>query len=176
MRIALALCLAVVAASALAVDPIYRWVDNSGVIHYGTQPPSKDSQPATLPQIQTYSHGATNTALPVSPNDLLAKATPSADIKEVRILTPAKDQTFRDAQGVISVSATVLPSLPEGAGVVFYLDGAAKNAKSSVSTSMTLNGVERGEHTVTVAVVDSAGKELKRALPVTFYVMPPTAH
>ena len=162
------------AQSAVAADEIYRWVDKDGVIHYGGQPPSKDAKPAALPDIQTYSHRAGNKALPVSPADASAKPVTAA-VKEMRILAPVQDEVFRDAQGSISVSVAVLPALPPGAGVLFYLDGAAKNARPSPATSMTFNGVERGEHSVTAAVVDASGKELMRAPPVTFHNKPPAA-
>lgn len=174
MRIVIAITFAFLSGSALARDEVYRWVDKGGVIHYGAQPPSKDAKPASLPPIQTYSHRAGNQALPLS-GEAAAKPIAAAGLKEVRILAPVQDEIFRDAQGAINVSAAVLPALPEGAGLVFYLDGAAKNAKPTAATSMIFNAVERGEHTVTVAVVDAAGKELKRAAPVTFFTKPPTA-
>ncbi len=175
MRTALALALVLSAVSVFAADSVYRWVDKEGVIHYGGQPPSKDAKPAALPEIQTYSNRAGNKALPLSPLDAEAKAAvPTAMVKEVRILAPVQDEIFRDAQGVVNVAVSVSPALPVGAGVIFYLDGAAKNARPIAATSMTFNGIERGEHTVTAAVLDSAGKELMRAPPVTFHSKPPT--
>ena len=171
MRIILAFVSVLTATSAIAADQIYRWVDKDGVIHYDAQPPSKDAQPAKLPDIQTYSHRSGNKALPVSPLDS-AKAV--ALVKEIRILAPVQDEVFRDPQGIISVSAAVLPALPAGAGVMFYLDGAAKNAKPLASTNTTFTGVERGEHNVIVAVVDASGKELLRSAPVTFHTKPPS--
>ena len=52
---------------------------------------------------------------------------------------------------------------------------AAKNARPIAATSMTFNGIERGEHNVTAAVLDATGKELMRAPAVTFHSKPPTA-
>lgn len=157
---------------AQAADPVYRWVDKEGVIHYGAQPPSKDAKPAALPEIQTYSSRGSSRPAPVLPQD--AAATPAATIKQVRILSPVQDEVFRDAQGSVGVSVAVLPALPEGAGVIFYLDGLPKNAKPLPSTSTTLNGVERGEHSVVAAIVDASGRELIRSQPVTFHSKPPT--
>lgn len=161
--------------SAGAGDEVYRWVDKAGVVHYGAQPPSKDAKPATLPQLQTYSSRASTKALPVSPLDAATKPLAAVGIKEMRILSPVQDEIFRDPTGSVNVSVAVLPGLPEGAGVLFYLDGAAKNSKPSASTSMTIGGVERGEHSVTAAVVDMSGKELMRAPAVTFHNKPPLA-
>jgi len=174
MRSLLALALLAASLAAAAADPVYRWVDKDGVIHYGGQPPSKDAKPAALPEIQTYSSRSTNKPLPVTPQDP-GNAAVVAPIKQVRILAPVQDEIFRDAQGAVGVSVAVLPALPAGAGVIFYLDGTPKNAKPIPSTSTTLNGVERGEHTVVAAIVDASGRELIRSQPVTFHSKPPTA-
>lgn len=176
MRTALALVLLFSAVSVFAADSVYRWVDKDGVIHYGGQPPSKDAKPAALPEIQTYSNRTGNKALPLSPLDAEAKpAGSTTTVKEVRILAPVQDEIFRDPQGVVNVAVSVSPALPVGAGVIFYLDGAAKNARPIAATSMTFNGIERGEHNVTAAVLDATGKELMRAPAVTFHSKPPTA-
>lgn len=173
MRIAFLLAAALTGLPAWAGDEVYRWVDKDGVVHYGAQPPNKDAKPAALPDIQTYSHRASNKALPVAPVDASAK--PFAGVKELRITAPVQDEIFRDPVAGIGVSVAVVPALPPGTGIVFYLDGAAKNARPSPSTSMVFNAVERGEHTVVAAVVDAAGKELSRSPPVTFHSKPATA-
>lgn len=174
MRIALLTFSVLFSATVMATDSVYRWVDSKGVVHYGAQPPTKDALPANLPEIQTYSHRAGNKALPIAPVEASAKPELAAvSVKEVRILTPVQDEVFRDPQGAVGVAVAVLPALPAGAGVVFYLDGAAKNLKPSPTTSTVFNGVERGEHSVTAAVVDATGKELMRTLPVTFHNKPP---
>ena len=173
MRIAFAIFSILLSAQALSADAVYRWVDRDGVIHYGAQPPQKDAKPATLPQIQTFPAHSGQRVLPLPSQDAATKSAPL--VKEVRILAPVEDEIFRDPQGVVSVSVAVLPALPAGAGVVFYLDGAAQNPKPVASTSTTFNKVERGEHSVGAAVVDSSGKELMRAAPISFYAKPPTA-
>ncbi len=175
MRIFITLVAGLLALSAGAADEVYRWVDKDGVIHFGAQPPSKDAKPAQLPQIQTYSHRLDNKVLPLSPLEAATKPASSAVLKEVRILAPVQDEVFRDAAASVSVVVAVLPALPAGAGIVFYLDGAAKNAKPASSGSMTFNNVERGEHSVSAAVVDVSGKELMRAAPVVFHSKPPIA-
>lgn len=172
MRTALMVFLLVLAGHALAGDEIYRWVDRDGVIHYGAQPPQKDAKPATLPPLQTYPSRGGQRALPFAAADAGRK---DALVREVRILAPVQDEIFRDAQNDVSVAVAVLPALPAGAGVVFYLDGKALNPKPSASTNTVLRGLERGEHTVTAAVLDNSGKELLRAAPITFHSKPPTA-
>ncbi len=172
MRAIFVLVFGVLSLAASAGDPVYRWVDKAGVIHYGAQPPNKDAKPATLPEIQTYSSRGGNR--PIAAIAAAASKPAAGPIQEMRILSPVQDEVFRDGQGIVNVAVAVLPGLPEGAGVIFYLDGAAKNAKPSPSTSTSFTSVERGEHTVTAAVVDASGRELKRAPPVVFHSKPPS--
>lgn len=169
MRLLLSLILLSTSHTALSADEVYRWVDKEGVVHYGGQPPSKDAKPATLPTLQTYRPDAKPLAQIAEPPQPAASST----ITEVRVLAPVQDEIFRDPAGVVNVAVAVLPAMPEGAGVIFYLDGAAKNAKPSASTSTSFTSIERGEHTVAAAVVDASGKELKRSAAVTFHAKPP---
>lgn len=174
MRLFLCLALLLSAAPLAAKDEIYRWVDAEGVIHYGSRPPSKDAKPAELPQLQTYKAGAA----PVS-GALPATAPGSADTKaatlSLRLTAPVEGETFRDPQGVIPVSVAVEPELPPGVAFVFYLDGVAQNKKPWAAPGYTFTEVERGEHTVSVALVTGEGAELQRTAGVRIYQMPPVA-
>lgn len=169
MRIVLFIVALGAAFAAAAADEVYRWTDKDGVVHYGSQPPSKDAKPAALPELQTYRPG---TKVPLTALET-PKPAPAVAIQEVRVLAPVQDEIFRDPAGIVNVSVAVLPSLPAGAGVIFYLDGAPKNSKPLLTTSTTFTSVERGEHSVTAAVVDATGKELKRAPAVVFHARPP---
>lgn len=169
MRRRLALALTVFSLSALAADEVYRWVDKQGVVHYGAQPPNKDAKPVALPALQTYKAGS---KVPL-PSVAQAPKILASEVKEVRITAPVQDEIFRDPAGLVNVSVAVVPGLPAGAGIVFYLDGSPKNAKPLSTTSTSFTGVERGEHSVSAAVVDATGKELGRAPPITFYTRPP---
>lgn len=158
-----------------AKDEIYRWVDANGVIHYGSQPPSKDAKPATLPEIQTYRSGRPPLVnAPAASATAAAATAPVADY-QLRITAPVADETFRDPQGLVPVSLVLSPALPDGGGYVYYLDGLAQNKKPWQAASYTLTEVERGEHRLSAAVVDKDGRELVRSGAVRIYQMPPVA-
>lgn len=178
MRASVCLVLLLLAQPLAAKDEIYRWVDANGVIHYGSQPPSKDAKPATLPELQTYRSGrppqtsapATSTAAPA--------AAPGAGVAveyQLRITAPVADETFRDPQGLVPVSLALSPALPEGGGYVYYLDGVAQNKKPWLAANYTLTEVERGEHSLSAAAVDKDGRQLVRSGAVRIYQMPPVA-
>lgn len=174
MRSALCLAFLLVSSPLLAKDEIYRWVDAEGVTHYGSKPPSKDAKPVELPQLQTYKPGITPAASLPLPNTT-PHSGPVSQPVSMRITAPVDGETFRDPQGVITVSVAVEPGIPPDAVFRFYLDGAVQNKKPWAASSYTFTDVERGEHSISVALIDAEGLELKRTEPVRIYQMPPTA-
>jgi hypothetical protein len=162
--ILLLLCL--VAVSAFA-DDVYRWVGPDGVVHYADHPPAAGAAPAQLPPLQTFDPQQVAGGHPLTPAD---SSTPAASFKP-RIVRPQNKETFRDGQRTLTVSL-VDPPTP-GVGLVYYLDGKALNSEPISAPDFTLSDVERGEHSIQVAAVDSAGKEFARSDTVVVYMMPP---
>ncbi|ROH93158.1 DUF4124 domain-containing protein [Stagnimonas aquatica] len=177
MRALACLALLLLAQPLAAKDEIYRWVDANGVIHYGSQPPSKDAKPATLPEIQTYRSGRPPLVNAPSVSAAATAATTTTQVADyqLRITAPVADETFRDPQGLVPVSLALSPALPDGGGYIYYLDGLAQNKKPWQAANYTLTEVERGEHRLSAAVVDKDGRELVRSGAVRIYQMPPVA-
>lgn len=173
MRSILLLALALAAAPLAAKDEVYRWVDAEGIVHYGSKPPSKDAKPVELPPLQTYKSGHSPGLPPAASR--IPSSPPAAESLSLRITAPVQDETFRDPQGLVSVSVEVTPALPPGAAFRFYLDGVVQNKQPWAAPGYTFTEVERGEHSVSVAVVAGDGTELRRSPAVRFYQMPPIA-
>jgi hypothetical protein len=155
-----------------AKDQVYKWVDKDGVVHYSSQPPTKDAAPAKLPPIHTYKGGS-------NPN--LGKfATPAAKGNasagsQIEVVTPASDETFRGGERVVPVAVLVTPQLAEGQKLIYLLDGTPASPPTS-DTSFALTEVDRGTHTVTVTMVDAGtGETLATSPGVTFHMKPPVA-
>ena len=148
---------------------VYKWTDDKGVIHYTDKPPTDNAKPATLPPLQTYKRGT----LP----DLNKFAAPApakpeaARGAQIQIVTPASEETFRSDRA-ISVAVIVSPAPDPSQKLVYMLDGQAIGSPTS-ETSYALTEVDRGEHSVSVALVDASGQELSRSAPVTFFMKPP---
>jgi len=156
---------------ATAQAEVYRSVDANGVVHYTDKPQSPTDKPVALPPLQTYRAG---TLTPAVAGDSGAPANKPAVPASVTITEPAAEQTFRgDSDRNVPVSVNA--SLDQGAGLVFYLDGTAQNKTPTPSTAFLMTNVERGQHSISVALVDAAGKEEARSPSVTFYMMPSTA-
>lgn len=164
------------AGPAVATD-VYKTVDGDGVVHYTDQPPSRTAKPVVLPPIQVV--GPTRGSSISSSSPVTAAASSGTDMTgaaplSVSILSPGPDETFRTDDRVLPVSVRMNQPLPEGYGLLYMLDGTAQNSKATRALNYSLEGVERGEHMVTVVTVDASGKEVARAAPVIVHMKPPT--
>lgn len=164
-------CLLLAAASAsVYAAEVYKHVDKDGVVHYSDQPPTKNAKPVVLPPIQVVSPPSRPPmALPDTPlPDMTGGAPLSA-----RIVSPSPDETFRGDDRRLAVAVSLDRPLPEGYGLRYLLDGAAQNPEPTRALNFTLEGVERGEHLISVVTVNASGKEVGRAAPVIVHMKPP---
>ena len=154
---------------------VYKYTDEKGQVHYTDKPPTKGAKPANLPPLHTYkpleASGASEAGGPATAEP--AKPAAAAGGFEVRIVSPVADQTNRDASGTLQVSVAVSPALPDGYMLAYYVDG-AMNGDPTPSTSATLSEVERGQHSISAAVLDPDGVEVARSAPVTVFLRQPT--
>jgi hypothetical protein len=150
---------------------VYRWVDAQGHVHYGDSAPSRGAQPAQLPPLQFISGGSTPAAAAAAPAAMPVAAA-ALERFDLSIVSPTPDQTLRGSDRRLSVAIRLPRPLPEGAGLVYLLDGNARTSKPVRDLSYVLTDVDRGTHMVAVAVVDGRGKELGRAAPVLVHLKP----
>lgn len=89
----------------------------------------------------------------------------------IAIVSPSPEQTVHDNEGRVSVSVKVTPAdaLDKGHQVRVTLDGRAHGAPQR-ALSFTLEGVERGEHTLQAELVDASGRAVAVSAPVKFYL------
>ncbi|MGH8516931.1 MAG: DUF4124 domain-containing protein [Panacagrimonas sp.] len=163
------------ASTATLAAEVYRHVDQDGVVHYSDQPPTKGAKPIVLPPIQVVGPlgGPTAGSSPAAAAVVDPDMTGAAPLS-VSIMSPTADETFRGDDRLLPVSVRMNQPLPDGYGLLYLLDGAAQNAEPTRALNHTLEGVERGEHTVVVATVDGSGREVARTAPVIVHMKPPT--
>ncbi|HUP91754.1 MAG TPA: DUF4124 domain-containing protein [Solimonas sp.] len=169
---ALMLCLLLLAALPAAAE-VYRYTDEKGVIHYTDKPPSKDAKPAKLPPLQSIPGG-----MPASPPASAVASAPAATATATRfsvnITSPTPDETLRDPSSPVSIAVSVMPGLVGGYGLIYYVDGEPRNSSPVGDTSMSVSGLERGEHLLAVAIVDNAGREVARSPAVVVHLKQPS--
>ncbi|HUR39971.1 MAG TPA: DUF4124 domain-containing protein [Verrucomicrobiae bacterium] len=172
MRILIALLCLALATYAVAKEPVYKWVDDKGVVHYTDKPPTDNARPAQLPPLQTYKGNKPPTDL--QRFDKGNQAGKQAGIAQIDVVTPARDETFRSGERTVPVAVMVTPPLAEGQRLIYLLDGTPQSTPTP-DTSFALTNVERGSHTVSVTLVDDAGNALANSSGITFHMKPPTA-
>ena len=141
---------------------VYRSVDDSGNIVYSDKP-SPEAEKIHIDEIQTIE------APDVGPFEYTPPKNPEGPsiYTKLEITSPEDGATIRSNSGEISINSVLEPGLNIAARhqLVLILDG------SDVSTGgpqFNLENVDRGTHSVSVAIKDKAGKVVMQSAPVTF--------
>ena len=153
------LCAAEVAAQ------VWTWVDENGHRHYSDRPVEGAVQ-IEIARPQTFSNPVPGASAAAAPSETEA-ADESYTIFE--ILSPTDEEVLFNIAGTLSVQLAIFPTLRAGHAIDLMLDGEYLEVRSRDLT-VTLNEVFRGQHTVQAVVVDAAGEELTRTMPLTFHV------
>ena len=154
-------------------DQVYKWVDKDGVVHYSSQPPTKDATPAKLPPIQSYKGGTNPNLNKFAKPGATGGAAPAGGNVTIDVVAPSSEETFRSGERIVPVAVMVTPQIGPGQKLVYMLDGAAASPPTT-DTAFVLTEVDRGSHTVSVTLVGAAGEEIASSPSVTFYMHPPT--
>ena len=162
-------------AAAMAA-PAWTWVDEQGRRHYSDVPVEGATQ-IELSGSQTFSGSAlrpaANAAATASTASTAAAdatdATPAVSYTLLEILSPTREETFNNIGAQLPISVATFPALRAGHRFDVIYDG-VRRAVGSRTLEFTLNDVFRGEHTITILIVDAEGQEIRRSAPVTFFV------
>lgn len=161
--LALCLCLPLIGHSA----SVYKWKDKQGNVHFSDQP-HPGAERVKLPPTQTFSPPA----LPPEKNTSQQNAAGERSYKSISVIQPENNATIRNNQGLVSVAVSIDPSLMKGDNVVLLFDGKAVG-EPQPTTAFTLNGVERGTHSIAVQVIDSKAKVIGQSNDVTIHMHRP---
>lgn len=172
LRIAI-IFLAIIAVPALAQSSIYRTVDENGNVVFTDAPPAGNKQP-----IERIEKQHINSMPP--PDQVEAPAAPESGSDDtatsftVEITAPVNETTIPNGPGNFSVSARVAPALDGGQSLQLFMDGAPWGDPQR-GARWSLTNVFRGQHDITVAVLDGSGETLSMSDPVRVYVFRPIA-
>ena len=167
MRAIVFTLLSVLCTAAFAAT-VYKWVDENGVTHYSDQP-HENAQKVTVAQPQTYK-------APKPPAEQPSAAAPPKappPYSNCAISQPANEDTFQNATSVDAAVVTN-PGVRGGDEVVLLLDGSrVANFPPSGGTT-TINGIERGSHSLQAIIRDSNGQVVCQSANITFTVLQPS--
>jgi Domain of unknown function (DUF4124)/Penicillin-Binding Protein C-terminus Family len=153
---------------------IYRTTDAEGNVVFTDSPPA-NATPADRVEIRP-----TNTVQPPQIPPRPASENSSNVEAEVASYTltitePANETTFPMGPGNFSVNVNVSPALSSAENLQLFVDGAPQGEPQSAST-WSLTNVNRGQHDLTVGVIDDSGKTLAISPPVRVFVMRPSVN
>lgn len=149
-------------ASSYAADTIYQWVDENGITHFSDRP----RQGATPLKVEV-TPPATKGPL-VTPRQPLKKQQKAIKYK-VNITKPSHEETVRDNQGRIEISASTQPSPLNNMGYKLILDGIPQGQITKFA-NFQLTNIDRGAHTIKVQLVDESGKEIASSKSITVFL------
>jgi len=153
---------------------VYRTTDAQGNVVFTDSPPA-NATPADRVEIRP-----TNTVQPPPiPPRPASENTPNAEAEvaayTLTITEPANETTFPMGPGNFSVSVNVSPALQSTENLQLFLDGEPQGEPQRAST-WSLTNVNRGQHDLTVGVIDDAGQTLASSPAVRVFVMRPSVN
>ena len=186
-RIFIALLL--VAAYVVAEASVYRYVDENGNVVFADHAiPGVNAQeitPSPSPASAKPSKPANaaaptpKTGTPTKPAATPDKIAAPAKIKytEVLIRSPSNDEVAGNNDGVVSIDFSVTPPLRADLGhkLLALIDGVPAG-KPTAASPLIVENMERGSHTLVLAVMEPKGELLGSSKAITFHIQRITVH
>jgi hypothetical protein len=158
-------------AGAVHGAPAWRWVDANGQVHY-SDTPVPGAQQIELSGAQTFGSTQRQPSAANKSSGQPAPArtpAPAQSYRAFNIVSPQQQETLWNVGSVVNVQVELDPPLQPGHLLDMYVDGQLRNLNSA-GTSLTLDEIYRGVHTIQAVVVDQSGGEVVRSLATTFMV------
>jgi hypothetical protein len=158
-----------IASSVAAAGTVYKWVDENGVIHYSDQP-HENAEKVQLKALQTYSAPKN---LPAPGPSAPGTTGPLVAYQSCVVSEPTNDQVYMNTS-TITAGVVVQPAVRPGDQVVVTLDGQRVPGVPAGGGQFTISPVDRGTHSLQLAVQDRTGRAICQSPSVTFHVHQPS--
>lgn len=159
---------------------LYRWVDASGMVHYSDTPQEGaekiELRPTNVIRSPRSSTQRTRSGGNSSASDEDREVGAPEPYVRARIQSPRANETLWNLGGTLSVQVDVNPALQEGHGVVLIYDGRPVNEQPAPSSTVTIDNVYRGEHTVRASIRDEQNNSVFEGPAITFFVQQSTVN
>ncbi|MFT4046664.1 MAG: DUF4124 domain-containing protein [Solimonas sp.] len=155
-------------ATSAADEPVYRYVDADGVVHYTDRAPDRRARPIRLAPVPGSS--ASKKAAFYGPETLRQAVRFS-----VRVESPTPDQRLSSGNDPLVAAASVMPALVKGFHLVYQVDGHSVMAAPVDELSIALQPLTEGSHELQVILLDDRNHEVARSEASRFWIAPPQA-
>jgi hypothetical protein len=159
--------LSMCAALSVSAAELWRWKDADGVMHYSDRP----VQGAERIDVQSTQH-STGAIEPTPSATLPAAEPPPTKYTRCAVVAPMNDEVF-NAPGTVSARVEVEPALQVGHRLQVFVNGSPFPEWPAGQFAYSLN-VFRGSYTLSVRVLDAAGRTACSGSPITFHVHQPS--
>ena len=169
----LAISLFALTSQAAEKKKLYKWVDENGNIHYSDEP-HQGAEEIEIKEVPTVKMKTPELNLPkiIDPLDAGDKAAVRIDYYQTMALSePSDDGVIRNNAGVITLTASLNPSLQEGHQIRFFLDGKPVSSDDPKALSATVEKAEFGEHSANFIVLDDKGNQLQASETIRFHLL-----
>ncbi len=150
-----------------AAAAVYMEKDAEGNTVFTDRPSSEDAKPITLSPPSIY----TAPAIPNAPSSGQAvdQDNDSQNYEFVSITHPADDSPIRENSGQLEVNINLSPALKPHHYIVLLMDGIP--ATEGRDTTLHLQNVDRGTHTIQVQIMDADDNVIISSESVTFHML-----
>ena len=159
--------LSALSGTAASAAPAWTWVDAEGTRHYSDRPVPGAEQVELVGAQGFGTSRAPRAARAADQGD--TAGVPGAPYQSIEVVSPAEQETLWNIGTNLPVQVRFQPTLQPGHRYDLLYDGQRRNVNTA-SPRVTLPEVFRGEHTLQVVVIDSAGAEIMRSPARVFFV------
>ena len=155
-----------------AETKVYKTVDENGNVVFTDQPTSAgDGKQVEISTIILNTYSSADTPAAAAPFDDLddPDIDPMNPYEALVVVSPDADEAIRDNAGNVYVEGRIDPALKAGHQAVVFLDG-METGHVSDELSFSLPNVDRGTHTVHIAVIDKDGQTVIESESTTFHL------
>lgn len=162
---------------------VYKTVDENGNVTYTDRSPGDGSRPMELPELSiierpTYQKTARQAGL--ENKDAEGEET-AVSLRALRrkyrdfaIISPTNEESIWNAQQAVPVAWRVSSPLAAGMTVTLIVDG--KRQAATTQSVIPVDGLVRGEHTLTAELKDAKNRTVASAQPVTIFIKQPSVY
>ncbi len=158
--LALFLLIAISASPALA--EVYKHTNPDGSVTFSDVPDKINADPVELKPSSSYSPP------PIPQTRSNTKPKKQVSDYTVTITSPGNDATIRNNAGNLTITASSSPELQKDYLFVLIMDG--KNMGEGRTGKFQLTSLDRGTHTFTVHITDSAKKIVAQSAAITIHL------
>ncbi len=161
-------------AASISFAKIYSWKDASGKTVFGDNPPNynkaKEVKTQELTIIPGYKDPSTIQTHKKEVSHESANEDDGKSYETFNVTYPKDDEAIRSNDGNITVAFELSPALKKTDTIFVYVDG-KKIVENSKSLSVSLQGLDRGTHSMFAVVRNGNGDVLLNSNTVSFHIL-----